>query len=292
MIRIEISADELGGLINDADSGWLDRAEEKTAELEADPSIKITSIWSSIKKVFTTLQHSKCVFCEKEIEDQPIEQDVEHYRPKNSVRRWIVPQWMEDDEGITVNQPSSGTESGYSLLAYNYLNYAASCKTCNSTRKRNFFPIAGQRTCDSKSPATMNSEKAYLIFPIGDIDENPEGLIEFYGVSPQAKKNSGFGRKRALVTIEIFQLDSVDKRRYLFKARARWIWTLFQCLLQIDNGNSTEKLQAELVADHLTSPASEHTNCLRSFRKLYLSNFDEAKTIADEALILWTSGSP
>ncbi len=67
----------------------------------------------------------------------------------------------------------------------------------------------------------MKGEKAYLIYPISDVDEDdPEDLIEFYGLSPQAKLSTGFGRKRALVTIELFQLDDEGQRAYLFKRRA------------------------------------------------------------------------
>lgn len=292
MIRIETSADDLKDQINSHNSGWLVKAKKKTDELESDPTKNVTSIWSPIKQVFTKLQNSKCVFCEKLIENQPIEQDVEHFRPKNNVKRWHVPQWMEEDEDVIVNQPSSGSEDGYRLLSYNYLNYAAACKTCNSTRKRDLFPIAGPRKNNSKNPNTMKAEKAYLIFPIGDIDDDPEDLIEFFGLSPQARKSSGFGRKRALVTIELFKLDDFDERPYLFKTRAKNIWLLFKCLRQIDTGNTAEKAEGQIVADFLTSPASEHTNCLRSYRRLYESDLIEAESVMQEAFQLWINSSP
>ncbi|MEZ5941188.1 MAG: hypothetical protein R3C18_07340 [Planctomycetaceae bacterium] len=293
MIRIDVDRDDLKQKIEDHKSGWLDDAKEKTDDLENDATLEVKSIWSPIKQVFTDLQNSKCVFCEKEIEDQPIEQDVEHFRPKNNVNRWKVPDWLENDEGVTVAQPTSGSEPGYRLLAYNFLNYAAACKTCNSSRKRDYFPIAGNvRKHGSKNPATMKGEKAYLIYPISDLDDDPEDLIEFYGLSPQAKKASGFGRKRALVTIELFQLDDEDQRSYLFKRRAEKIWILFKCLQQIDNGNAAERAEGQTVADFLTSPKSEHTNCLRCFRNLYTADFPEAEAIAQAAFTLWTTSSP
>ena len=292
MIRIEIEREQLKQLIADHKPGWLEDAQEKTTELENDPDLDVTSIWSPIKQVFTDLQHSKCIFCEKEIEDQPIEQDVEHFRPKNNVKRWSVPAWMAEMEGVTVKQPDTGSEPGYRLLAYNFLNYAAACKTCNSTRKRDYFPIgASPRKSGSKNPARMKSEKAYLIYPISDIDDDPEELIEFHGMSPQAKMASGLGRKRALVTIELFQLDNTDERTYLFKRRAEKIWILFKCLKQIDEGNTAERAEGEIVADFLTSPMSEHTNCLRCFRRLYDSDRAEAESVAQKAFQLWTSGS-
>ena len=293
MIRIEVDRDDLEQLIRDHNPNWLDKAKTKTGDLEDDPALKVTSIWSPIKQVFTDLQHSKCVFCEKEMEDQPIEQDVEHFRPKNNVKRWTVPDWMADEESITVKQPDTGSERGYRLLAYNFLNYAAACKTCNSTRKRDHFPIAGSpRKSGSENPARMKTEKAYLIYPISDIDDDPEELIQFSALSPQAKLNNGFGRKRALVTIDLFQLDDIDERPYLFKKRAKNVWLLHACLKQIDEGNAAEQAEGRLVADFLTSPRSEHTNCLRCFRRLYDNDPVEAKSVAEKALKLWTSGSP
>lgn len=293
MIRIDVARDELKQKIADHKPGWLEDAHSKTLAIEDDPALQVTSIWSPIKEVFTKLQYSKCIFCEKEIEDQPIEQDVEHFRPKNNVKRWSVPDWLVDEEDVQVSQPNTGSEPGYRLLAYNFLNYAAACKTCNSTKKRDYFPIAATtRKSNSKNPAQMKSEKAYLIYPVSDLDEDPKDLIEFHGLSPQAKKASGFGRKRALVTIELFQLDDENQRSYLLKKRAEKIWLLFRCLQQIDNGNASERAEGRRVADYLTSPASEHTNCLRCFRRLYGRDFSEAEAIAREALDYWATGSP
>jgi hypothetical protein len=138
----------------------------------------------------------------------------------------------------------------------------------------------------------MKTEKAYLIYPISDIDDDPEDLIEFRGLSPQAKLNRGFGRKRALVTIELFQLDDIDCRPYLYKRRAEKVWWLYKCLKQMDEGIAAERLEAQIVADHYSSPMSEHTNCLRSFRRLYDLDPVEAESVAQKAFGLWTSGSP
>ena len=292
MIRVAIDKDDLRDLINSHKNEWLENAKAKTDELEADPTKKVTSIWSPIKEVFTILQHSKCIFCEKEMENQSIEQDVEHFRPKNNVKRWKPPQWMIDDEGITSSQPSTASEAGYRLLAYNFLNYAAACKYCNSTRKSDLFPIAGSRMSGSKNPVTMKSEKAYLIYPISDFDDDPEDLIEFFGLSPQAKQESGMGRKRALITIEIFQLDDINGRPFLFKKRAKNIWLLFNSLKMIEEGNAEEQSDGQKVADFMTSPASEHTNCMKCYRQLFQENRAEAEIVAKKALVVWTSSSP
>ncbi len=54
-----------------------------------------------------------------------------------------------------------------------------SCKTCNSTLKKNLFPIEGTRDSGSTDPSKMKSEKALLIYPIGDFDTDPQELIAF-----------------------------------------------------------------------------------------------------------------
>lgn len=289
MIRIVVGIDQLRTRIDQHAPGWLARSATKTSELESDPNVEITSAWSAVKQVFMDMQYSKCIFCEKEIENQPAEHDVEHFRPKNRVTRWVAPNWMIDDEGVLIAQPDTGTEPGYRLLAYHFLNYAAACRTCNSTRKRDYFPIAAAlRKSSSKNPSRMKTEKAYLIYPIGDIDEDPETLIEFEALSPRAKMASGFGRKRALVTIELFELE----RESLHKLRAKNIWILFTCLRQMQNGNPTERAEAKRVADHMTSEKHEHTNCLRSFRRLCEADFARAESLAQAALQLWITGSP
>ncbi len=76
MIRIQIARNDLKNLIEAHAPGWIDNARSKTDELASDPNLEVASLWSPIKQVFTDLQHSKCVFCEKKMEDQPIEQDV------------------------------------------------------------------------------------------------------------------------------------------------------------------------------------------------------------------------
>ena len=293
MIRIDVDRDDLEQMIEAHKPGWLDDAKSKTDALADDPDLEVKSIWSPIKQVYSDIQNSKCVFCEKEIEDQPIEQDVEHFRPKNKVRRWNVPEWMANDEGVAVAQPESGSEPGYRLLAYHFLNYAAACKTCNSTRKRDYFPIqATTRKSDSRNPTRMRTEKAFLIYPISDLDDDPEDLLEFYGLSPQAKHPRGFDRKRALVTIELFQLDDADQRSYLFKRRAQLIYFLFVALQMVDNGDAQERADGQRMVDHYTSPKSEHTNCLRSFHRLYRDDVMQAESIARDALALWATGSP
>ena len=263
MIRVSTTAAALLAAIEAHRPGWLARAEARTEILAAggaDP--EFPSLWAEIKTVFIGLQHSKCVYCEKELEDQPIEHDVEHYRPKGKVARWAVPKALARQR-IVVKQPARGSEPGYPLLAYHPLNYAASCKTCNSILKRSYFPIAGVRDPASRDPAAMAGERPFLLYPIGDTDDDPEDLIEFAGLSPQAK-GAGFRRQRALVTIWLFELN----RQWLQKDRAMEISRYFLAL-ELARGDRPETRSLETprrVIQYMDSPSALDmpTACARS----------------------------
>jgi len=289
MIRFAITQPELARRIESHKPGWLARAKQRTHDLQQGTRQNITNIWSEIKQVYMDLQGPKCGFCEKSLEEsQAIEHDVEHFRPKNQVKRWTVPAALRD-EGVQVRQPATGTEPGYRFLAYHPLNYVTACKTCNTTLKGCYFPIAGLRDTTSDDPTAMQGEAAYLLYPIGDVDDDPEELIEFHGLSPKAKK-TGFGRQRALVTIALLQLDDVTSRVSLLKARARAIEHLYFALRE--RGRATtpqERANANAAIRRLTSPRAAHTNCLRSFERLWNRDPAEASSLY-QSIAGWLDG--
>lgn len=184
------------------------------------------------------------------------------------------------------NQPQ-GNESGYPLLAYNPLNYGAACLTCNRVRKKNYFPIAGTRDFTSTDPAAMTGERPYLLYPISDLDDDPEDLIAFAGITAQAK-GRGFHLHRALVMIWVFQLN----RAWLQKDRAAKIVALYLALEMSQRmpRNSVVR-DAVKVACYMTSSAAPYANCLRSFRRLYEADQPAAERIYRKCARLVTKGS-
>ena len=120
--------------------------------------------------------------------------------------------------------------NGYYRLAYHIFNYAAACKPCNSALKKNGFPIAGTYRLEADDLEALKDEEAYLIYPLGDMDEDPEELIEFHGVVPRPIAARGHRRHRALVTIDFFKLGDPDERENLFMDRARIITALYPLL--------------------------------------------------------------
>ena len=173
------------------------------------------------------------------------------------------------------------------------LNYAAVCKHCNSVLKRNLFPITGKRRSDAKDPGRLKSEGALLIYPIGHVDDDPETLIEFRGISPRPRVASGFDRLRTMTTIEIFRLDDWRTRKSLIHDRLEWIEKLFWALRQRDRGApAVDVTEARQAIGRLTSPTFRHANCLRSFLRLYESDPDEAKAVLADASEYLASYSP
>ena len=264
MIRYAISAAKLRAAIEKANANWFTDAADVLANLPKVPkSSDFKPLWSKIKSVYIDLQHSKCCFCEKPLEGN-IEQDVEHFRPKAKVKPWTVPDRLLAEQVAVRQRDDGGSEPGYPQLAYVPLNYAMACKTCNSTLKKHFFPIEGVRNSTGTDPARMSEEKALLIYLIGNTDTDPEDLIEFAALSPVPKPPTGFERRRALVTIEMFRLDDSAGRKIMFKHRATLVRHLYNELEHRANAKTAAKRKSHQTAIHvLTSPTCPFTNCLR-----------------------------
>ena len=283
MIQYPISKDKLLELLEQEKPGWLDRAKERTDQFaDLGHYEEASSIWSEVKVVFMRLQHGKCAYCERQLESEEfgsIEHDLEHFRPKKKARPWKLTKALKD-AGVVLTKPIIGdADPGYHLLAYNPLNYCTSCKSCNSRLKSDYFPIAGVRSPGGNDPVVLQSEKPLLINPVGDFDDDPESLISFYGLSPMASGDTEYQKWRGLVTIAFFHLDD-HRRKYLFRERANIIVSLFSFLDNADKADTpAKKAIFEKLIDVFTKPTASHTNCARSFLKIYQNNQDEANEL-------------
>jgi hypothetical protein len=293
MIGYKITRSDLEALIEVESPGWLENAAARTAGFRANGVYaEKSSIWSKVKVVYMRLQgHSKCGYCERKLESADfgkVEQDVEHFRPKGSVKAWKAPKSLTAQGIVFAAAPAPG--KGYYLLPYHPFNYSAACKPCNSALKKDHFPIAGDYDLEGEDPVSLTKEKPYLICPIGDFDDAPEDLIHFHGVSPQAVAASDHGRARALTTIEFFKLDDEAKRKNLMRERAVIILALHPQLEKLANGaTGAVKVAAQKVVDGFSNPKAPHTNCARSYRRLFEQDRAEAKAVFDVASDLITS---
>lgn len=290
MIRYPISEAELRRKINEQDPEWFANAEQRekafaTAgrydeNLETESAgrkCKATPIWSRIKPVYMRLQHEKCAYCERRLSSGEWgrgEHDLEHFRPKSKAKPWKASASLLR-EGVAITPTVNGKhDPGYHLLAYHPLNYCAACKTCNSGLKNDLFPIAGIRHSMGDNPRNMADEEPLLLYPVGTIDTNPETLIDFHGLSPRAKLTNGFGRQRALVCISFFQLRN-PLRKELYRERAQQISAVHSYLLNLKYAGD---VWDRLITAYQAS-SSPHTNCTRSYVRLFHSNREEADEI-------------
>src|SRR6267378_1901602 len=97
MIAYPITRAALETAIEAHSAGWIAKAKKRTTGFRKKKAYaEKSSIWSAIKAVYMQLQgESKCAYCERKLASVKYgkgEQDVEHFRPKKSVRSWPLPQ--------------------------------------------------------------------------------------------------------------------------------------------------------------------------------------------------------
>lgn len=295
MIRYAISLEELRIRIEAEAPGWLGLAAQRTDRFRrAGRYDEVSGIWSRIKAVYMRLQHCKCAYCERRLAAEDfggaIEHDLEHYRPKGPVPAWPSER-IAAERGISYRF-ATGTPfpEGYHLLAYHILNYATACKKCNSPLKASFFPVSGPRGAQSDDPASLRGEAPFLPYPLGDLDDDPEEILTFDGINPVPRVRRGPRSRRARVTIDFFELD---EREELWQGRAGVIVKLFLALRVQEEATDRRALDiASRAVATLLSPAGEHTNCARSFRRLYDRDRTRAVDIAERAQAYLDSQSP
>lgn len=276
MIRYEVTVSNLRALIESEKPGWLERARQRTETFVRQGKYDETSsIWSEVKTVYMRLQHDKCAYCERQLASPElggvIEHDIEHFRPKNSVVAWPTPAVEESQEISFHFATGAALEGGYYWLAYEPMNYCTACKKCNTPLKANFFPIAGERGRAAESPHVLNDgERPLLVYPLGDLDEDPEQIITFDGIIAQPRKRNGPRWRRAKVTIAFFGLNV---REELLRERARVLTALDNALSILESDASeARKQEAKGDIERLRSEASPHANCVRAACAAYIAD--------------------
>lgn len=276
MIRYPCDQARLEADIRAEDARWFEKAKKRAESLvRLGCYDEKSSIWSSAKPAFMQLQMNKCVYCERQFENKEfgaIEFDLEHFRPKGAVKVWPDPQVHPNlSYGIHTGH-ASGT--GYYWLAYDLQNYAASCKVCNTIFKLDYFPVSHARGSATHPVAALASEKPFLCYPIGTIDDDPEDLVTFRVTTAVPAQKSGHGRQRGRIIIDFFGLND---REVLHRERARMISIFGGALLAESKGHATSH-DKQLISK-MGSSMLPHSACLRAFRKFWAAN----ATLAEEA---------
>lgn len=264
MIRYHWDPAAVLAQIQAIDPRWTAKARRRSAAIiKAAKYAEKSAIWSSVKPVFMLLQHNKCAFCERQFENPDygkIEFDLEHFRPKSSVEVWPDP--IRHAHLHYEFSTGEHSESGYYWLAYELENYAASCKVCNTIFKSNFFPVATDRARAPDAP--LDEEAAYLCYPLGQRDADPQDLIGFVATTAIPVANTAAARRRGQIIIDFFGLNS---RQQLHRERARMI-ALFGASLAARHEGHATATDHQLLAQ-LSSPKLPHAGCLRAFEQVW-----------------------
>jgi hypothetical protein len=125
-----------------------------------------------------------------------------------------------------------------------------------------------------------DTERPFLPYPLGDVDEDPEDVITFDGVIAIPRKRNGPRWRRAKVTIAFFQLNL---REELLRERARSLVALDNALAILESDSQAERVeQAQEDVRRLRSTASPHAGCVRAACQTYVENRARFLEIARE----------
>lgn len=286
MIRYYIEESELRRKIDEEDKNWSARTKKIDARCKKAKKFVGQSDWSSIKPVYFRLQHEKCCYCERALESEPFglgEQDVEHFRPKSAVKDWLDESSRTALELLPKEAINQTSENGYFRLAYHPLNYAASCKPCNSAIKSNYFPTLGARRINEEHPNTLRDEVPLLIYPIGDVDEDdPEKLITFRGIVAMAgaPKSDRIRHLRGKATVMFFHLNRGDGRENLARERARVIDQIMGNLRTMNYSKSASVIATcRKTVQAAVNESAPHASCARNFLRLFDADHAEAEAV-------------
>jgi uncharacterized protein (TIGR02646 family) len=128
---------------------------------------------SSVKALLIKIQHDKCCFCERKISaGEP--GHIEHYRPKG---------------GYKIQEKSKLVKPGYYWLAYDFGNLFLSCNRCNTSYKKNYFPLVDETKRAINHDLTIEDEDPLILNP--SIDPSPHLVFSKEILMPKNKSEKG-----------------------------------------------------------------------------------------------------
>lgn len=137
---------------------------------------------NDVKTALKKIQKDTCCFCESKITEVAYG-DIEHFRPKGA---------FQIAKGDPLQRP------GYFWLAYDWGNLLFACQICNSSYKKNLFPLVDETKRAHSHAFSINHEEPIIINPLM---EEPSMHIGFYQEIPYGKT------QRGKETIQLLGLD-------------------------------------------------------------------------------------
>jgi hypothetical protein len=282
--RVDIKklTDEISRLAPNNNARWWKKAfKQYVASCKSKKHDKTKEYWSDIKSAYINLQFSKCIYCEKPLaigKGENIDYDMEHYRPKGHVEQWpaaLVLKRMGLRKAIV-----SGRTRGYPELAHHPMNYAASCKVCNSPNKQDYFPIAGLPSAHEIDIKKLNAwEKPLIPLPLGDWGDDPEQILDYEGFICMPKQGTAPSTiRRAKIIIDVFELNL---RPDLLLGRATKVGRVYECLEECRAPNlATDAVQANRWLNTELGDASSFAATARALVREYRRDRASARRLA------------
>ncbi len=224
-----------------------------------------------VKQCLSVAQHNKCGYCEVRIISE--HGDVEHFRPKASVRQGK-------------DQPKQSP--GYFWLAYTWGNLLYACSRCNREHKRDIFPLEDPtaRADAVRDGGSTAGETALLLDPTTD---DPEFYIGFN----EERAEPLNGQRRGRVTIDVLGLNRTrlleERREALEHVRLRFesLRLVRAGRIPMDNPDAQEHLrrlcQAILAA---AKPDAPFAGMIRRALQRWLAP-DVGFPCSEEELVAW-----
>ena len=186
----------------------------------------------SVKSALLQAQFGKCCYCESRFGVTSYGA-VEHFRPKGAVQQG----------------PGQGREyPGYYWLAYAWDNLLVSCEKCNTTHKRDLFPLGDAAARARSHHDDLNTECPLFVDPAA---EDPGLHIRFRGAAVVA------ATRRGQATIEGMGLRRSD----LEEARMERLdhLRLFREIVELEGRIEMEKVEsARRKLDEAIDPRAEY----------------------------------
>ena len=145
----------------------------------------------SVKETLKRAQYGKCCYCESKFLSTSYGA-VEHFRPKR---------------GVQQNERQDLQYPGYYWLAYDWNNLLFSCERCNTSHKRNLFPLLDETKRAVSHHDDITKERPLLINPA---QEDPRKHLHFLGEAVIGDTDKG---RQTIRTLCLMRKDLRNERR-------------------------------------------------------------------------------
>jgi len=260
MIRITRTAEPTGLAAVRAQE--VQRVEDALASGTQLSSTLVGTKYQLVARDLWQMQHRKCCYCESAIPQAF--NDVEHYRPKASVKQ----------------TRKAKAKDGYWWLAWTWPNLLFSCPSCNRTAKNDLFPLAKPANRLQPKAAPPGQEDPLLIDP-SNPTADPEDHVEFgFAAGDQGHI---YGRTRhGEETIQVCALHRDD----LIEVRANELNALDSDLTQITSLLAAQALPAaQAVWEACLTREIRSQAAFSAMRRARLEHFWQALPAAHQAAL-------